>query len=233
MYCVYFTIYFGNLLPKRYIGSSKIDRVNKGYNGSISSKRFAQIYRDEQKRNKKLFKTRVLSIHKTDKEAREKELELQIKYDVLNDERYMNESYAKINGFFGRNVSGELNPMYGKVHPSKNKKINSGNVGEKNPMYGKRGSDHPAYGYKRSEETNRKTSEKLKGKSKTTSHIENLKKSHRSEEYLRKVSRSIFVDGKYYSSIKEALEKSGKSRHFIYTRLKLYSNTEVMYANVY
>ena len=48
MYCVYFTVYFGNKLPKRYIGSTKVDRIMQGYNGSIKSKKYKNIFLSEQ-----------------------------------------------------------------------------------------------------------------------------------------------------------------------------------------
>ena len=115
MYCVYFTIYKGNKLPKRYIGSSSVRNVTiKNYNGSVTSSKYGHIFKDEQLNNKHLFKTRILSIHETDIMAREEELRLQIKYDVVKSPFYMNESFAKVNGFFGMDVSGDKNPMFGK-----------------------------------------------------------------------------------------------------------------------
>jgi hypothetical protein len=114
MYCVYLTIYFGNLLPKRYIGSSSVKRVKDGYNGSVSSIAYKEIYEQEQLNNKSLFKTRILSIHDTREGAFAEELRLQTKYNVVEDKRFMNMSVAIKNGCFGRDVSGEKNPMFGK-----------------------------------------------------------------------------------------------------------------------
>jgi len=102
-------------LPKRYIGSCKLERIYSGYNGSVSSKKYKRIYDEEQIKNKHLFKTRILSIHQTDIEAKEKEKDLQIKYNVVLSKKYFNESIAIPNGFFGRDVSGKNNPMYGKT----------------------------------------------------------------------------------------------------------------------
>jgi len=113
MYCVYLTVYKGNMLPRRYIGSSNVKKILDGYNGSISSRKWSEIYKEEQINNKHLFKTRILSIHLCRKEALEKELEIQIKYNVVNSMLYMNEALAKPNGSHGRDVSGENNPMYG------------------------------------------------------------------------------------------------------------------------
>jgi hypothetical protein len=230
-FCVYLTIYYGTLLPRRYIGSSRIEKIMKGYNGSIKSKKWSKIFSIEQRNNKHLFKTRVLSVHKTRIEATKQELFIQKKYDVVKNEKYINESFASPNGFFGRDVSGKNNPMYSKSHPNKNKKINSGNAGEKNPMYGLKGPDHPAYGYVRSDETNRKTSESLKGKSKTEQHKINIRKSRQTESYKRKIYRPIIVGGVYYESIKAALENSGKTHYFIHSRLKDKNNKEVYYSD--
>lgn len=114
MYCTYLTVYKGDKLPRRYIGSTTVVKIKNGYNGSVSSKKWEEIYKQEQRDNKQLFKTRILSTHETDKEAREMELRLHLKYDVVSSDLYFNESLAKPNGHFGRDVSGKNNPMYGK-----------------------------------------------------------------------------------------------------------------------
>lgn len=114
MYCTYLTVYFGDKLPRRYIGSTTIEKVNSGYNGSVASKKWEAVYRQEQMNNKHLFKTRILSLHESDIEAREMELKLHLKYNVVSSDLYFNESLARPNGHFGRDVSGKNNPMYGK-----------------------------------------------------------------------------------------------------------------------
>lgn len=115
MYCTYLTIYFGDKLPRRYIGSSSVEKVLNGYNGSVSSIKWKSTYDEEQKLNKHLFKTRILTIHTTDSEAREMEKQLHIKYNVVVSPLYFNESIAIPNGFFGRDVSGSNNPMFGSI----------------------------------------------------------------------------------------------------------------------
>lgn len=166
MYCTYLTIYTGSKMPRRYIGSTTVERINnEGYNGSVLSKAYKEIWNKERKENPHLFKTRILSLFETSKEALEAEKNLQIKYDVVKSPNYINMSLAQPNGFFGmpnkgrvwtkeaiekRNKSntgqkrprqslimtgrkrpehsesmkGEGNPMFGKEHPSKGKKIN-------------------------------------------------------------------------------------------------------------
>jgi len=64
-YIVYITKYKGNLLPPFYIGSSYEEKILNGYNGSIRSKKYKEIYKKEQKENKHLFITRILSYHET------------------------------------------------------------------------------------------------------------------------------------------------------------------------
>lgn len=156
MYCVYLTIYFGDKLPRRYIGSSKIERVLNGYNGSVKSKKYREIYEYEQRHNKHLFRTRILSKHETHKEALEAEYILHVKYNVSKSDLYINMSSATRNGFFGTDISGEGHPMYNKNHSEETKHRISVNVknaykegrivspftsmdfsGEANPFYGK------------------------------------------------------------------------------------------------
>lgn len=165
MYCTYLTVYTGNLLPRRYIGSTTVERITNGYNGSVLSQKYKNIWRAERKENPHLFKTRILSLFETSQSALEAEKNLQIKYDVVKSPSYINMSLAQPNGFFGMSrkgfkwsneslakrsatntgkkkpaqvvamtgrkrpdhskaMTGDANPMFGKEHPSKGKKIN-------------------------------------------------------------------------------------------------------------
>lgn len=115
MYCVYVTTYYGDkMTPKKYVGSSKVLKIEEGYRGSVASKEFCQIWNDEIRENPQLFKTEILSKHKTRKSALEAELQFQKKNQVVRSEYWFNKAEARVNGFFGMNVSGEKNPMYGK-----------------------------------------------------------------------------------------------------------------------
>ena len=107
IYCTYLTIYSGNKLPPFYIGSSYVSKVENGYHGSVASKLFKEIYISELKYNPHLFKTRIISTHNTPKDARDKELKLQLQLNVVKSEMYMNRALAKPNGFHGNDVSKE------------------------------------------------------------------------------------------------------------------------------
>lgn len=60
-YCVYLTIYTGNKLPIFYIGSTSVKKFMNGYRGSVSSKEYGKIWKEEIKLNPHLFISRLLS----------------------------------------------------------------------------------------------------------------------------------------------------------------------------
>jgi translation initiation factor 1 (eIF-1/SUI1) len=119
-YCVYITTYLGDKLPSKYIGSSSVKRIREGYRGSVKSRKWKTTWEKELKNHYELFSTEILSYHETREEALFEELRLQIELNVVNSSEWINESYAKIDGFFGRNVSGDLNPNYGNGDAIKN-----------------------------------------------------------------------------------------------------------------
>lgn len=65
-FCVYLTIYSGNLLPPFYIGYSQVLKVERGYRGSVSSKEYRKLWKSE---NESLFKTKILKTFRTRQEA--------------------------------------------------------------------------------------------------------------------------------------------------------------------
>ena len=131
MYCVYLTTYFGNKLPPFYIGSASIDRINKGYHGTVSSKRYKSIWAKELADNPQLFSTRIICQFVSRKDALEKEKKLQMLLSAVQNGLYINQAYACPNGFFGRDVKGENNPMYGKSLSDKSKgRISSAHTGK-------------------------------------------------------------------------------------------------------
>jgi hypothetical protein len=113
-YCVYLIRYSGNKLPKFYIGSTSIEKINNGYLGSVKSKKWEKVFEEEKKRNKDLFSVEIISKHETRGDALISEYKLQRERNVVKSSDYFNESFANINGYFGRDVRGEINPMYGR-----------------------------------------------------------------------------------------------------------------------
>ncbi len=143
-YCCYLTIYSGNLLPPFYLGSSTVDKINNGYHGSVRSKKWQVIYEKELQNNPHLFNTSILKTTATRKMSLAIELFLQKKNGVVKSNFFFNESLAQKDGMFGRDVSGKNNPMHGKSHPSKGKKLeNVDYSGENNSMFGKTNSKGP------------------------------------------------------------------------------------------
>ena len=115
MYAVYLVKYKGDKLPPYYIGSTTIKKLDNGYRGSVKSKKYKKIFKKELIENPHLFEYEILSKHKDRREALNYELEEQKKCDVVKSDLYFNMSFASVNGMFGMDVSGDLNPMYGKT----------------------------------------------------------------------------------------------------------------------
>jgi hypothetical protein len=103
-------------MPMFYIGSSYVNKIQRGYHGSVSSKKYKKIWNEEIKNNPKLFNTNIISYHENDTEARKKELKLQKLLNVVNSTLYINESYARVNGFHGRDVKKENHPRWGSIN---------------------------------------------------------------------------------------------------------------------
>lgn len=161
MYCTYLTVYTGNLLPRRYIGSTTIQRITENYHGSVGSKKYKTIWKNELRDNPQLFKTRVLKTFKTHEEAIEEELRVQKLYNVVKSPNYINMSLAQPNGFFGMSMKGKVwtqesidkrnksntgvkrprqsKALSGRKRPDHSKAMS----GENNPMFGK---EHPNKG---------------------------------------------------------------------------------------
>lgn len=103
IYVVYLTEYLGDKLPRFYIGSSTKERVLNGYNGSVKSKKYKDIYKEEQRNNKHLFKTEILF----ECYDREVAIEIEQKYQRITNcifrDDYMNLALA--GGKFGLNLT--------------------------------------------------------------------------------------------------------------------------------
>ncbi|UKH49575.1 hypothetical protein [Enterobacter phage vB-EclM_KMB17] len=163
MYCTYLTVYTGNKLPRRYIGSTTVSRINENYHGSVKSKKYKEIWISELRDNPHLFKTRILKTFSSHRDALNEELRVQKKYNVVRSKNYINMSFAQPNGFFGMSKSGykwtkeSINKrsatntgrkrpnqsvlLTGRKRPNQSKLM----TGDGNPMYGK---EHPAKGKK-------------------------------------------------------------------------------------
>ena len=124
-YVVYHTTYSGDKFPANYIGSTTIDKIQQGYKGSVSSKEFKSIWKQELNTNPHLFSVQIISYHDTRPAATYKELQIQKLFNVVTNPLFINKSYAQPNGFFGMNISGKNHPNYGKTGK------NSPNFGKK------------------------------------------------------------------------------------------------------
>lgn len=105
IYCTYLTTYSGNKLPPFYIGYTSIIKIKNGYRGSVSSKEYKNIWKKETKKFPHLFKTFIISVHKTQKEAVEREQQLQIKLNVLKNSLYTNKAIGQYVDNTGRKQS--------------------------------------------------------------------------------------------------------------------------------
>jgi hypothetical protein len=93
-FCVYFTTYSGQLMPPFYIGSSSISKIKNGYCGTVSSKEYKNIWKQELKQNPHLFHTEIVSLHETRQEATDAEELYQREEDVIRNEFYINRAFA-------------------------------------------------------------------------------------------------------------------------------------------
>ena len=125
MFCTYLTIYKGNKMPMFYIGRTTVNNIQNGYCGSVSSKLYKDIWKFEVKNNLHLFKTIILTLHKTKKESAEKEEYFHKFFNVHKNIMYINQATGY--GSFFTDISGNKNPWFGK-----------GRSGANNPMFGKR-----------------------------------------------------------------------------------------------
>lgn len=171
-YCVYVTIYYGDKMPMYYIGSTSLKKIKRGYIGSVRSREFSEIWKSEKENNQQLFKTEILIKCHSRKYALLQEKFLQITLGVVKSNLFINKSIAAVNGFFGMNVTGKNNGMFGKI-------------GELNPSFGKERSvetrqkisnANSGKGHAQTEDTRQKISSSTMGKKKTKEHAENISK---------------------------------------------------------
>jgi hypothetical protein len=94
-YCVYLTVYSGNLLPPFYIGSTTTQNIHNGYKGSVSSKKYKKIWKLEINNHPELFKTYILSVHNDRQAAMSKETKFHEHLSVHKNDLYINRSTAR------------------------------------------------------------------------------------------------------------------------------------------
>lgn len=193
-YCVYLTIYKGNKLPPFYIGSSSLLRVNNGYRGSVSSKKYKHIWQQELKNKPHLFTIKILSTHMSREDATEKESKLHKQLNVRNNSLYVNmaiwhNKHLKYNG----EISDQTRKIWseqrkGRISSNKGKKFSQ----ERKDAISKRMKGCIGFmkGKKHSDKTKQKMSEAKKGKE---SH---RKGKHLSEDQLYRVTESNRLNAK-------------------------------------
>lgn len=95
-YAVYLTIYSGNLLPPFYIGHSSVKKLKNGYRGSVSSKKYKEIWKKEILENPNKFRTFIISYAESKEKAIEREIEIQLKLSVHRNPLYSNSAIANL-----------------------------------------------------------------------------------------------------------------------------------------
>lgn len=170
-YCTYLTCYKGNKLPPFYIGYTLIKNINKGYHGSVKSKKYKETWLSELKNNPHLFTSYIISKHKLKEDALKKEEFFHKQLNVVKSPLYINLSCANGKMFEYKSMAGENNPMYGKHHTEKTKKNLSVCLSgrKSNRLYSPRTPEQRKHhsemikGKKHTEETKNKISNATKG----------------------------------------------------------------------
>jgi hypothetical protein len=115
-YCTYLISYLGNKLPPFYIGSTSVKKVHNGYMGTICSKQYRKLWKEELFHNRHLFKIKILSFHDTRESALFKEEFLQRKLNVVQSTLYVNMAIAN------KHFVNFRSPMKGLKHTKETKK---------------------------------------------------------------------------------------------------------------
>lgn len=169
MYCTYITFYRGNLLPPFYIGYSTVEKISKGYRGSVSSENYKSLWKSELKNNPHLFETRIISTFASKKEAKARETYIQKFFKVHRNPLYTN-----------KNINGENFYTAGPLSEEHRKKIAVANTGKvKGP---------------RSEETKKKISDKNLGKSKgpqTENHKKKISEANKGKSRSKEARENV------------------------------------------
>lgn len=184
MYAVYRTTYVGTKMPKFYIGSSSLSKIQNGYRGSVRSKKYREVWKEELRTNPQLFSIEILSIHEDRYEALVEEKRIQEEIDVIKRPDYINRGVSL--GIFGLELRGERNPFFSrKLSEEAKKKISDAKKGKTTITETGRLKCAAAASYPRSEKTKQKM---RKPKSDATRKKMSLAHQNRSPEYRAKLS---------------------------------------------
>ena len=194
IYCTYFTFYSGNKLPPFYIGSSSVDKVNDGYHGSVRSKKYQPIWKQELKEHPDLFKTSILTEHLTRPEALLKERKFHEALGVQNSSFYINQSIAGSHYFShaGFKHTDETRKKMSKPRSAETKKKMSKPKSDehKKKMSESMKGNQNFLGHKHTAESKKKMSEAAKGKPKSDETKKKMSKP-KSDEHKKKMSESM------------------------------------------
>lgn len=168
-YITYLTIYSGDKLPPFYIGSTYLEKhIDDHYHGTVKSKKYKEIYDQELQEHPELFDSCIIGEFNSRQEATFCELYYQKLYNVVESDVFFNMAYATVDGCFGMDVKGELNPFFNKAHSEETLEVQSNlKKGELNPMFGikrlkhseqMKGEGNPFFGKKHTEEARLKNS---------------------------------------------------------------------------
>jgi hypothetical protein len=187
MYVTYITFYSGNKLPPYYIGYTTNKNIEKGYGGSVSSKKYKEIWKEERTNNPHLFKTKVIKSWETKKEALSHEEKIHSILKVNENDLYINQCIAnqkwtlptnrklsdehkrKIGKSSGESRKGIVFDINHKISLSNSQKNRWKKYHEDHPKKEKikksrkKGSDHHRYGKTLDDSARKNISDKLKG----------------------------------------------------------------------
>jgi hypothetical protein len=131
-YCTYLTTYKGNKLPPFYIGYTTVKNIQKGYRGSVASKKYKETWLLELKQNPEMFNTKIISLHNSKEEAKQKEIKLQKSLNVIKNEMYINKAIGHHYDNTGNKHSEETKKRLSIMRigkPSKRKGIKTPGIG--------------------------------------------------------------------------------------------------------
>jgi len=157
-----------------------MDRIEKGYHGTVSSRQYKNIWQHELKKNPELFKTLIISKHNTSEEAANKEYLFQKNIKVIDNPLYINQSCWPNFKTPGRKP-GSIPWNKGKIFVIREKKI---------PLKGR--TYEEIYGLKKAQEIRKKHSQSMKGNKNLKGYQNNRKGSR---WYTNTIEDRMFLPG--------------------------------------